>query len=122
MRDYCEAAFRNAGHRVDVRNAFSVSSDYFPFMLAGIPSARQADWEGTVPIWWHTAADDLAHIQPEWVRQNVLTYAPLLARLLTDPAPLPARRLSSEEVQARLAAEGVGEWMQAQGYGAWGKD
>ena len=118
MRDYCEGAFRDADRRVDVRNFFSVSSDYFPFMLAGIPSARQADWEGSFPIWWHTAADDLAHIRPEWVRQNALTYAPLLARMLTDPDPLPARRLSREEVQARLAEEEVGEWMKAQGYGS----
>jgi hypothetical protein len=117
MRDYCEQAFRDAGRRVDVRNLFCTSSDYFPFMLAGVPAARPADWEGSFPIWWHSAADDLAHIRPEWVLQNALTYAPLLGRLLTDPQPLPCRRLSPADVQSRLAQEDLGEWLQAQGYG-----
>jgi len=83
---------------------------------AHIPAVRPADYEHSLPIWWHSAADDLAHVRIDWVQQNAMVYAQLLARLLTDPSPLPARRLSRGEVTARLEAEGLGEWMRAQGY------
>lgn len=118
MRDYCMRAFDDTGSRVDVRNLFCMASDYFPFMLAGTPAARPANWDDSFPNTWHSATDDLAHIRPEWVRQNARTYAPLIARLLTDPAPLPCRHLSPAEVQVKLAEEEIGEWLHAQGYGS----
>ena len=116
MRDYIAGAFADADRQVDVRNLFCTSSDYFPFMLAGIPAARPADWENSLPIWWHSEIDDLAHIRTDWIQHNAMIYAQLLGRLLTDPQPLPARRLSHDEVRARLEQEDIGEWMLAQGY------
>lgn len=116
MRDYCDGAFRQAGRQVDVRDLFCMSSDYFPFMLAGLPAMRPADWEDALPIEWHSAADDLGHIRVDWVQHNAMVHAQLLARLLTDPRPLPARRLAGAEVAERLAAEEIDEWMRAQGY------
>jgi len=116
LRDYIEAAFREAHRQVDVRNLFCMSSDYFPFMLAGLPVARPADWENSLPMWWHSELDDLRHIRADWVQHNAMVYTQLLGRMLTDPSPLPVRHLSIEEVQARLEAEDIGEWMVAQGF------
>ena len=116
MCDHIRRAFGDAGRDVDVRNLFCMSSDYLPFMLQGIPVCRPADWENSMPIWWHTESDDLEHVSIDWIRQNAMVYAQLLARMLTDPEPLPAKRLSPAEVRGRLEEEGVVEWLRLQGH------
>ncbi|MBT3272568.1 MAG: M28 family peptidase [Spirochaetales bacterium] len=114
MRDYINNAFTGARQLVDVRNLYCCSSDYLPFMLEGVPACRPADWEDSFPAGSHTHADDLANVRPDWIQLNAIVYAHLLARLLTDPNPLPARKLSPDEVSEQVrkndAVEGVG-WM-----------
>jgi hypothetical protein len=117
MRDYCARAFTASGSPVEVRNLFCMSSDYLPFMLAGIPAARPADFENSFPIWSHTAGDDRSHVDPQWVRVNAEVYAALLHRLLTDPEALPAQRLTPAAVRQRLEQEDVLDALAALGFG-----
>jgi hypothetical protein len=113
MRDYIEKAFRETQCQVDVRNMFCMSSDYLPFMLSGVATARQADLQDSFPPWSHTANDTPDKIPPEWIQLNAMTYAQLLVRILTDPRPLPAKRLSPEKVRALVEEEDAREALEA---------
>ena len=113
MRDYIEKAFRETQCDVDVQNMFCMSSDYVPFMLAGIVTARQADLQDSFPPWSHTRHDTPDKIPPDWIRLNAMTYAQLLARILTDPRPLPTKRLSPEEVRTLVEKEDAREALEA---------
>jgi hypothetical protein len=101
MRAVIDAAIKDAGQEVDVRDHFCMSSDYFLFMMEGVPAARPADFWNSFPQGrMHTAVDTPDRIPTEWVCQNARVYAPMLARLLLDPRPLPAARRSKDEVAA----------------------
>lgn len=102
MRDYFAATLAATTRRVDVRNLFCMSSDYLSFMLQGIPAARPADFHNCMPPWSHTAIDTADKINPDWLRLNASVFAQVLVRMLTDPAPLPAARLTPDQVHARL--------------------
>ena len=115
MRDYIDQAFRQAQRCVEVRNMFCMSSDYLPFMLAGIAAARPADFRDAFPPWSHTRSDTPDKIPPEWIRLNAMTYAQLLVRMLTDPEPLPVRRKSPEEVRALVDQADAREALEAGG-------
>ena len=105
MRDYIDKALRETQCDVDVRNMFCMSSDYLPFMLAGIAAARPADFHDAFPPWSHTRFDTPDKIPEEWIRMNAMTWAQLLARILTDPRPLPVKRKLPEEVRTLVAEE-----------------
>ena len=75
------------------------------------PAARAADWEGKLPPWCHTTADDAKNLPAHWIQLNAMSYAQLLLRLLTQGNPLPTRRKSGEEVSTLVASEGVGDYM-----------
>jgi hypothetical protein len=51
-----------------------------------------------MPPWSHTTEDTADKIPAEWLRMNAMVYAQLLARILTDPQPLPGGRRSREQV------------------------
>ncbi len=85
MRDYIGQCFEQTTRRVEVRNSFCMSSDYLPFMLAGIAAARPAGFESHYLPWYHTRADTPDKVHPDWVRLNGMTYAQLLLRILMDP-------------------------------------
>ena len=116
LRDYMDACLRRAGRRVDVRNHFCMSSDYLPFMLAGIPAARPATWDADFPPWSHTFYDTPDKVSIDDLRLNAMTYAQLLLHLLTDTKPLPARRQSGAEVRARLQSEQVVDSIRSFGF------
>ncbi len=105
MRDYAAGVFAKTGSQVDVRNHFCASSDYLPFMLEGIPAARPADWEDSFPLGSHTEKDSLSNVRVDWIQFNAMVYAQLLAHMLVDPKPLPARRLTANEVRNRVRQE-----------------
>jgi len=105
MRDYADRAFRETQCDVEVRNLFCMSSDYLPFMLAGIAAARPADFHNAFPPWSHTRFDTPDKIPAEWIRANAMTWAQLLARILTDPRALPVKRKSPQEVRALVEKE-----------------
>lgn len=109
MRDYIARALRQTTCDVDVRNLFCMSSDYLPFILAGIPAARPADWKSSFPTWSHTRMDTPDKVPPEWIRMNAMTYAQLLVRMLLDPKPLPAKRKRPQEIRDLTAQASVGE-------------
>jgi len=116
MRDYIDNCFEDAGTNVDVRNLFCMSSDYLAFILQGIPACRPADWHNSFPIWRHTPGDNSGNVPIEWIADNVAVYAKLMSRLLIDLDPLPAKRLSPEQVQALIMKEDAAESLQAQGF------
>lgn len=101
MRDVIEHALRETQRRVEVRDMFCMSSDYLPFMLAGIAVGRPADLEDAFPPYSHTCHDTLDKVPPEWIRLNAMAYAQMLARLLIAPK-LPAKRLAPEQVQTLI--------------------
>ena len=105
MRDYIEKAFRETQCCVDVRSMFCMSSDYLPFMLAGVATARPADFHDRFPLWSHTRHDTPDKIPAAWVRMNAMTWAQLLVRILTDPRALPVKRKSPQEVRALVEKE-----------------
>ena len=113
MRDYIDRALGETQCAVDVRSMFCMSSDYLPFMLAGIAAARPADFRNAFPPWSHTRNDTPDKIPAEWIRANAMTWAQLLARILTDPRELPARRKSPEEVRALVEKEDAFEALEA---------
>ena len=107
MRDYIAQALANVHPEVDVRNHFCFSSDYFAFMLQGIPAARPADWKQSFPVWSHTTQDTEDRIPSVWLKSNAVVLARLLLRMLTDENDLPSRRKTQAEVQTLLRQEGV---------------
>jgi len=116
MRDYAAGVFGKTGSYVDVRNHFCSSSDYLPFMLEGIPAARPADWEDSFPLGSHTEKDTLSGVRVDWIRLNAMVYAQLLAHILVDPNPLPARRLTADEVLDRVRQEDMSDNLRLQGF------
>ena len=109
MRAYISRVFTEAGFSIDVRNFFCMSSDYLPFMLAGVPACRPAAFEAGIPPWSHTPEDDTEHFDPGWIAENARVYGTLLAHLVTDANPLPAAHLSPDGVRRLLEAEQVSE-------------
>jgi len=100
MRNYIARGLRRTHPRVEVRDFFCMSSDYLPFMLAGIPAARPADWKNLFPPWTHTIRDTCDKVPSRWIKSNAEVAANLLLRMLVDPKPLPSRRRSGIQVQA----------------------
>lgn len=109
MREYIHGSLHEAHPEVDVRDFFCMSSDYLPFMLAGIPAGRPADWHNTFPRWTHTVEDTDDKISYAWLRDNAIAYARMLLWMLTDNRPLPSRRQSAAEVQSAIEQAGAGE-------------
>ncbi len=108
-RDLIDRLMRQAGRDCDVRNLFCQGSDYLPFMLAGIPAARAADWTNALPPVCHTTVDDVAHLPVEWIRMNAMPFAQLLLRLLIAERPPPDRRKSPAEVAALIEHHDLAE-------------
>ena len=46
--------------------------------------------------------DDLENIHIDWIQQNAMIFARMMARFLMDDGPIPGRRLTKEEVDGRL--------------------
>ncbi|MCK4783908.1 MAG: M20/M25/M40 family metallo-hydrolase [Desulfobacteraceae bacterium] len=112
MRDYIDQIFRRMQCQMDVRNMFCMSSDYMPFMLAGVAAARPADCEDPnrpYPNISHTALDTPDRIASEWITLNAMNYARMLGSMLTDPQPLPTERKTPEQVQALITQEDAAE-------------
>jgi aminopeptidase YwaD len=116
LRKHIDAILQRCGRRVDVRDLFCMSSDYLPFMLAGIPAARPATWTSDFPPWSHTLYDTADKVQVDDLRLNAMVFAQMLLHLLTDPRPLPVRRQSPMQVQERLEAENVIDEMRSMGF------
>jgi len=109
LRNYIAQGLRRSYPRVDVRNTFCMSSDYLPFMLAGVAAARPADWRNSFPPWTHTIEDTDEKVPARWLKANAAMCATILLRMLTDPKPLPTRRKSPEEVQKLVAQDAAAE-------------
>jgi hypothetical protein len=115
-RDLIEKIFIDAGIDVAVRDMFCMSSDYFPFMMEGLPAIRPADLEDSFPDWSHTVKDDLPNMRFEWIPQNARVYAKLIVRLLTEEHLPERRRLSHGEVREIIVREGVLDTIRTMGF------
>ena len=109
MQRWIDGAMRTTQRDVAVRGLFCVSSDYLPFMMEGIPAARPADYHDMFPPYSHTKADTPAVVPADWIRLNAMTFAQLIARLVTEDGPLPAHRLTKEQVAAACDQAGTTE-------------
>jgi len=69
-----------------------------------------------MPPWSHTTEDTADKIPPDWLRVNAMVYGQLLARILSDPEPLPGRRRSSEEVVASVRAANAEVELRSMGF------
>jgi hypothetical protein len=116
MRDYIANAFAATARSVEVRNLFCMSSDYLPFLLEGIACARPAGFEAAFPPYSHTRMDTPDKVPGDWIRLNAMSHAQLLARIVTDPEPLPTRRKTAAEVQALLDKESARELIRVYGF------
>jgi len=115
MCEFIKASFEQTQSAVDVRNLFCMSSDYFPFMLSGIPAARPADWKGEFPVHSHTVMDTPDKVPLEWIRLNAMTYAQMLLYMLIYPTSLPVQRLKEAEVHNLVKEEGIEEVLRFRG-------
>lgn len=109
LRNYIANGLRRSHPRVEVRNLFCMSSDYLPFLLAGVPAGRPADWRNSFPSWTHTVLDTEEKVPARWLKSNADVCANILLRMLTDPKPLPSQRKSPEEVQKLVVRENAAE-------------
>ena len=80
------------------------------------PGPLGIDLSQPFPPWIHTDQDTPRKVPPDWIRQNAMTYALLLLRMLTDRRPLPTRRKTPREVRALVAKEGVAESLGVLGF------
>ena len=109
MRDVMDKMIQQTQCDVDIQNHYCQSSDYVPFMLAGVPAARPADfWDNFPANRMHSRFDTPDRIPTEWIRMNVMPFAQLLLRLLTAPK-LPAVRNSPGKVHQLCTEEGVAD-------------
>jgi len=116
MRDYIDAIYQTSGYPMDVRSHFCMSSDYLPFVIAGVPAGRQADYKDAFPLWTHTMTDTPGKFPVSWVQQNAMVFAWMLARMLCDPNPLPSTRNSTADVRCFAEAEDVVDAWQSYGF------
>ena len=116
MRDYLDQTLVSTGRDVEVRDMFCMSSDYIPFMLEGVPTARPAAFNDPFPPQSHSILDTPDRVPLDWIRKNAITYAPMMLRILTDPKPLPVQLLATERVAQLLRQEQVEEYMQLYGF------
>ena len=105
MADYIKRLFESTQRNIDIRNMFCMSSDYMPFMLEGIATARPAAFNDPFPPQSHTILDTPDRVPMDWIRQNAMTYALMMVSILLDPKPLPTKRLTKNEVLERLRKE-----------------
>ena len=104
---YLGRMFRAAGGATRVVDFLSNSSDYVPFALQGIPTARQANLNKSDPPWSHTIADTVDKADVEEIKMNAMVYAQLLLQLALTDEPFPARRLGRDEILAELSRWGA---------------
>ncbi len=110
---YFRKLFVQAKRSVRVIDYLSSGSDYVPFTLQGIPTARQANLNVGDPPWPHTIVDTADKIDCDAVKMNAMVYAQLLLRLALADEPFPAPRLGRDEILGELGRWGVlDQWQQ----------
>ena len=106
---YLSRLFGTARRPVRVIDFLSNSSDYIPFALQGIPTARQANLDVSGPPWSHTIVDTADKADVEAIKLNAMVYAQLLLQLALTEEPFPARRLGRQEILDELSRWGAAE-------------
>lgn len=102
--------------RLEVRRQFCHTSDYLPFVLAGVPATRPADWTDGFPACYHTPADNAESVSTSWIDANVRTHAAVLRALLEDADASTFARRSRAEVVQDIEAAGAAEKLRVYGF------
>lgn len=113
---YMQGLFADAGRPVTVVDMLGESSDYVPFELQGVPTARPAMLSGTFPTFHHTPGDTLDKVQPEDVKRNAMPFAQMILRLLLTDEPFPATRLTRDQIIGEMNRWHCYERWQSCGY------
>ncbi|MDP7399288.1 MAG: M28 family peptidase [Lentisphaeria bacterium] len=113
---YMQSLFADADRPVTVVDMLGMSSDYVPFELQGIPTARPAMLSGTFPTCHHTPGDTVDKVQPEEIKRNAMGFAQMVLRLLLTDEPFPATRLTRDEIIAEMQRWHCYEQWQSCGY------
>ncbi len=112
----CAALAARIDPGLDVRRQFCHTSDYLPFVLAGVPAARPADWTDGFPDCYHTPADNAESVSTSWIDANVRTHAAVLREWLeaADASTFACR--SRAEVAQDIEAAGAAEKLRVYGF------
>ncbi|MCL5997055.1 MAG: M20/M25/M40 family metallo-hydrolase [Chloroflexi bacterium] len=104
-------------HDVQVKGDVVIPySDHFSFYMKGVPALMAATGSPKYPnLGPHTYGDTLDKVDLRALRSSAAFTARVLMHLAHDPAPLPARLATVEEVQESLRKAGYEELMKAQG-------
>ena len=106
---YLRGVTADTGRPVKVVDFLGSSSDYVPFELAGVPTARPATFRAGFPDWHHTPGDTPDRVSPDEIRLNAMPYAQMALRLALADEPFPAPRLSRDQILAEIDRWGVRE-------------
>ncbi|MCL4507377.1 MAG: M20/M25/M40 family metallo-hydrolase [Chloroflexi bacterium] len=104
-------------HDVNVVGGATIPySDHFSFNMKGVPALMAATGSPKLPnMGPHTYGDTLDKVDLRALRSSTAFTARVLLHLAHDPAPLPARHATVEEVQESLRKAGYEELLKAQG-------
>ncbi len=104
-------------HDVTVTGGVTIPySDHFSFNMKGLPALMAATGSPKHPnMGPHTYGDTLDKVDMRALRSSTAFTALVLLHLANDPAPLPSRHATVEEVQASLRKAGYEDLLKAQG-------
>jgi aminopeptidase YwaD len=104
-------------HDVNVHTGATIPySDHFSFGMKGVPALMAATGGAKYPnLGPHTYGDTLDKVDLRAMRSAAAYTARVLLHLANDPAPLPARLATPEEVQETLRKAGYEDLLKAQG-------
>lgn len=119
---YFAAATEAMGYAIEVRDRFTSSSDHFPFAMHGVPTGgittTQLAASATNGLvgrgWGHTPADTFDKANPKSFQAAAMVAARIVLQVAEAP-DWPARRRSTEEVEAQLAQTGMLEGLKRSG-------
>jgi len=116
MKSYVAKLSKSLGYGLPFGNRVSAYSDFFPFFLAGVPTAGLAN--PSAPSVGrgvgHTSLDTVEKIDPRDLREGADVVARVLLRVASDEQ-WPLQRRSRKEVERILADTGFDEILRAEG-------
>ena len=116
MKPYVARLSKEMNYRIPFGSRLSAYSDFFPYFLAGVPTATIAN--PNIPSRGrgvgHTAADTPDKIDPRDLREAVDVISRIILRVANDDK-WPLRRRAQTEVERLLVETGLDEILEAQG-------
>ncbi|MDI6895018.1 MAG: M28 family peptidase [Bacillota bacterium] len=117
LKEPMEAALRDMKQPLPVGNRPGLYSDFYPFMLAGVPSATISGFTsgpGAGRGFGHTAADTVDKVSARGLQMDAILVGRLMLRLAAVD-PWPGRHRAWPEIKETLAAEDLLEPLRYEG-------